>query len=115
MRLHKKAHGRRRGPFHAANVRKARENADATRRVAKDEKPRKPATLRGSSTRLKIAVSPVRVRVSPSPDCAPLRDLLAFWACFAPLGSSPETGDERETGVSDGVGRGAAMWLRSSD
>ena len=64
---HEKAHGCDRGPFHPANVRKVQENADDARHAEIDEKPCKDAGLRISATRLKIVVSPVRVRVSPSP------------------------------------------------
>jgi hypothetical protein len=56
-RIREKAHGRRRRPFHPANVRKVRENAEVTRRLVEDEKSCKPATLSGSSTQLKIVVS----------------------------------------------------------
>jgi len=65
-RRDEKAHGRRGGPFHTASDRKVRENADAARDPETDGKPCKPARLRSSRTRLKIVVSPVRVRVSPS-------------------------------------------------
>jgi hypothetical protein len=61
-----------------------------------------------------IVVSPVRVRVSPTLDCA--NSAIHWLSGHACHPSGPrETGDERETGVVDSVGRGAAMWLRSSD
>jgi hypothetical protein len=61
-----KAHGPRRGPFHTVNDRKVRENADSARHPETDETPCKSFGLTSNSTRLKIVVSPVRVRVSPS-------------------------------------------------
>ena len=64
-RRDEKAHGRLGGPFHTASDRKIRENADAARDPETDGKPCKAARLRDSRTRLKIVVSPVRVRVSP--------------------------------------------------
>jgi len=62
---HEKAHGCGRGPFHPANGRKVQENADDARHAEIDERPCKEAGLRSSAARLKIVVSPVRVRVSP--------------------------------------------------
>jgi hypothetical protein len=65
-RRDEKAHGPCRGPFHTGNDRKVRERADAVRLPETSESPCKSAGLSSSSTRLKIVVSPVRVRVSPS-------------------------------------------------
>jgi len=59
-----RAHGPRRGPFPTANDRKVRENADDARRPEADETRCKSGGLSKSSTRLKIVVSSVRVRVS---------------------------------------------------
>jgi hypothetical protein len=76
---HEKAHGCDRGPFHPANVRKVQENADDARHAEIDEKPCKDAGLRISATRLKIVVSPVRVRVSPLTKAPANRSVLGLF------------------------------------
>jgi hypothetical protein len=61
-----KAHRPRRGPFRSANGRKMRRNADASKRLRSGQTLCKWGKLSKRTARLRIVVSPVRVRVSPS-------------------------------------------------
>jgi hypothetical protein len=61
-----KAHGPRRGPYHTATDRRVRQNSDVADPQKSTKIPANESDSEATAARLKIVVSPVRVRVSPS-------------------------------------------------